>query len=169
MCIYITIIKGFAAYSPLYIFKNSFTSSWGDFSTVPTSVSHLLQRQTCLFVCFTAAAHLACRQKWERRIENPSPVGICSPCSHLMSPKRLLPESHPKVKLRLSSINTFHNSTASQAQLGGFRSQSHRPVGPLNEMQQIYLFSVSPLQWKDFLDGINEKWRLSSATAYCCM
>lgn len=59
------------------------------FSTAPTSVSNLLQRQTCLFVCFTATAHLVCRQRWEKQIENPSPVGICSPCLHLMSPKRL--------------------------------------------------------------------------------
>lgn len=37
---------------------------------------HLLQRHECLFVRLNAAAHLVCRQRWERRTENLSPVGI---------------------------------------------------------------------------------------------
>lgn len=73
-----------------------------------------------------------------RESKNPSPLGICSPCLHLMSPKRVLPESHSKVKLKLSSLNVskFDCVMGSCNLRGGFRS--YWPIGLLNELQHIH-------------------------------
>lgn len=79
--------------------------------------------KTELLICLTATAHLVCRQRWQKRIENLSPVGICSPCWNLMSPKRLLPESHPNVKLWLILLNTFLFTESWWTTSGGFKSE----------------------------------------------
>lgn len=54
-----------------------------------------------------------CKEIWK-----PSTRAHLFSCLHLMSPKRLLPESHPKVNLRLSLLNTIQTLWHSAETLG---------------------------------------------------
>lgn len=123
------------AYLLLYIFTSIFTSSQGCLLTAPASVSHLLQRQTCLFVCFTATAHLVCRQRWEKRIEKPFTSGHLFSMLAFNEPQKIAAwkSFQSQIKAELSEHVAKLNCVTTITSGADFGQKLQWPIGLLNE------------------------------------
>lgn len=90
--------------------------------------------RTFSLVCFPATAHLVCRLRCATRIENLFTSAHLFSGLHLMSPQRLAPESHPKVNLGLSSLNTIQKPGG----LGRSGSRSRLAVFPVVSLRRTF-------------------------------